>query len=331
MSRRMMASALVLIGLVAVIALGQPPSAGQSRSKKPAPGPDAATTKARPADDAVAGALANDPDVQVAKARILLAEAELAKAKQAVVLKVMTLKATIQELKSTLAAAEERVAWAARMVEKGQAPQRQMLDERAKLESAKAALDRAQTELKLLTGAGMEAGASADPGASDLAVQRGLLWLSRQALHDPSPEANSFTTSQAALAALYLSGFKTPAGAVPDRIRAALDKPVRIGTKGKVVPFDEAMEIFKKEAGLDVAVRFGANTLAVGSITSEGEELPVGAWFQLYQDAALQGSFYVRDYGLLFCHTTTAPPDAPTLTEFWKQKPVKTTSEPPKK
>ena len=33
------------------------------------------------------------------------------------------------------------------------------------------------------------------------------------------------------------------------------------------------------------------------------------------------GVLYVREYGLLFCNKHTAPPDAPTLTEFWKQKP----------
>ena len=56
-------------------------------------------------------ALANDPDVQVARAKVLLAEAEMAKARQAVVLKVMTLRASIEEHRRNVDAASERLAW----------------------------------------------------------------------------------------------------------------------------------------------------------------------------------------------------------------------------
>ena len=85
--------------------------------------------------------------------------------------------------------------------------------------------------------------------------------------------------------------------------------------------FEQALAVFKKEAGLDVPVRYGGRAGLLGPIKSEGEELPIGAWFQLYQDQDVSGSIlYVRDYGLLCTTKDTAPPDAPTLTEFWKQK-----------
>jgi hypothetical protein len=322
MSRRMMVSAIAVAGLLAVVALGQPPD------KRFAPSQEGGAKKANPADAVVAGALANDPDVQVARAKVLLAEAELAKAKQGVVLKVMSLQATIQEHKSALAAAEERLGWSARMVEKGQVPQRQMLDERAKVESAKAALQRAETELKLLTGSGKEMGMEGAPGPTDVAVQHGLLWLSRKALLDPPPEGGDYSKAAMALAALYAGGVKSPVGAIPDRIRAALDKQVRIGPKGETVTFEQALELFKKEAGLDVAVRYGGRAGVLAAIKSEGEELPIGAWFQLYQDQDNNGTIlYVRDYGLLCTTKDTAPSDAPTLTEFWKQKPPEKRSE----
>lgn len=331
MSRRTMVSALAVLGLIAVIALGQPPGSGQSKSKKPARGPDPAAKKADTADAAVKAALANDPDVQVARAKVLLAEAEMAKARQAVVLKVLTLKATIQEHEAAVVAAERRVAPYAS--NPSVVPESKVLEDRLKLETAKAALERSMTELKLLTGTGMETGTGANAGSSDLAVQRGLLWLSRQALHDPSPDANSFTNSQAALAALYLSGLKSPAGAVPDRIRAALDKPVRLGAKGERIKFEQALEVFKKEAGLDAPVRGPIQTVA--TITSDGETMPVGAWLQLFEDQTMlphtdpdllasgrlqKGRFYVREYGILLASIQMAPADAPTLTEFWKQK-----------
>ena len=109
------------------------------------------------------------------------------------------------------------------------------------------------------------------------------------------------------------------------RIRAALDKQVRIGPKGETVNFEQALAVFKKEAGLDVPVRYGGPVGTPAPVTSEGEELPIGAWFQLYQDQDPNGGLlYVRDYGLLYAAKGTAPPDAPTLTEFWKQKPAAT-------
>jgi hypothetical protein len=58
-------------------------------------------------------------------------------------------------------------------------------------------------------------------------------------------------------------------------------------------------------------------------VVTDGEELPVGAWMQMFQDVAAEKSegfaFYVREYGLLVANKQSAPPDAPTLTEFWKQ------------
>jgi hypothetical protein len=321
MPRRMMVSALAIVGLIAVSGLGQPPNPGQPKTNQSAPPPDARGKKADPADGAVKAALANDSDVQVARAKVLLAEAELAKAKQAVVLKVMSLRAAIQESENALAGVQERYSWAERMVAKGLMEHRQLVDERHKLEAAKIALSRARTELNLLTGGGKEMGVEIRPGSDDVAIQRGLLLLSRQPLLDPSQRADSSSSTAMALAALFAGAVKAPVGAVPERIRAALDKPVKIGAKGQEVHFDKALEVFKKDAGLDVTVRYGANTGSIGSIISEGEDLPVGAWFQLYQDAGGVGVLYVREYGLLFCNKHTAPPDAPTLTEFWKQKP----------
>jgi hypothetical protein len=97
------------------------------------------------------------------------------------------------------------------------------------------------------------------------------------------------------------------------------------------VTFEKAMEVFKKETGLDVPVRGPIHTVA--TITSDGETMPVGAWFQLFEDQTMvphtdpdlrgsqKGRFYVREYGILLASIQMAPSNAPTLTEFWKQKP----------
>jgi len=136
---------------------------------------------------------------------------------------------------------------------------------------------------------------------------------------------------------------QTVKGPIPDRIRATLDKPVKLGAKGEKVTFEKALEVFKTDAGFDVPVRGTFPTRPVVDpknpnevqnrpieIISEGETLPVGAWFQLFEDNAVfvnrssttRFRFYVREYGLFLSSTDAAPPDAPGVIEFWKQKPV---------
>ena len=307
--RRLTASALFALTLCATTISAQPPN------PEPQPQPKVLGDKkpADPTDAGISAALANDADVKMAKAKIQLAEAELAKARQVVTLKVLTQKAKIDQLKSEVVAAEERVKATKGMVDKGTLPQAPLLIEREKLATAKTALALAEAEWKLLT------------GGTDLTAHSELAEVRRREL----------ILNYRAIEALHkASAIKGP---IPDQIRAALDKPVKFGAKGEKVTFEKALELFKKEAGLDVPVR-GLSSLAVidpvtgktvfdpatgkpvtVEIVSEGETLPVGAWFQLLQDES-GGKFYIREYGLLFAKT--APPDAPTLTEFWKQKSV---------
>ncbi|MBP3959392.1 hypothetical protein J8F10_29465 [Gemmata sp. G18] len=305
--RRLTVSALFALTLCATTISAQPPN------PEPQPQPKVLGDKkpADPTDAGISAALANDADVKMAKAKIQLAEAELAKARQVVTLKVLTLKAKIDQLKSEMVAAEERVKATKGMVDKGTLPQAPLLIEREKLATAKTALALAEAEWKLLT------------GGTDLTAHSELAEVRRREL----------ILNYRAIEALHkASAIKGP---IPDQIRAALDKPVKIGAKGERVPFEKVLELFKKEAGLDVPVRglpssildpvtgrelidHSGLPLTIG-IISQGEALPVGAWFQLLQDEN-GGAFYVREYGLLFAKT--APPDAPTLTEFWKQKPI---------
>src|SRR5262245_8377442 len=126
MPRRFAISAILVAALFA-LAAGQQPE-----TKKPID-PDAkkpterlldksatpTEKKADRTDAAVAAALRNDPDVKVAQAKMQLAEAELAKAKQIVVVKVMALVATIKEQRSDVEQHQERAAWADRMVKTG--------------------------------------------------------------------------------------------------------------------------------------------------------------------------------------------------------------------
>ena len=336
MSRRTIASALCVAGLLATTALAQPPKSDPARNDQSQPNKgkaldtfakamkegiplEGSVKGVKPADKAngiVAAALANDPDVLIARAKVQLAEAELAKARQGVVLKVMTLTATIDEQKRAMASAEERYAWTERMVKNATIPQSQLLDERAKVEAARAALAKAQTELKLLTG-GKEAGVDVKPGPTpDQATAAGMAWLLKAQAGDDSGHA----VAQALIAGL--EGYRSahiPKGPIPERIRATLDKSVKLSAKKEAIDIKQAIEIFKKEAGLDFAVTIG-NYGNFAPIETNGEELPVGAWFQMFADSNPDYAITVRDYGLLVTLRKESPPDAPSLTEFWKQK-----------
>ncbi|QJW95949.1 hypothetical protein [Frigoriglobus tundricola] len=349
MRKRLTGSALLALTVLATMAIGQPPPPPST------PKADVKKAEKKPADStdaAIAAALANDPDVKMARAKIQLAEAELAKARLAVAQKVTALKAAVDLNKNAVEVAEikfqniQRLRGASNpVVSAGE-----LLIEQLALQRAQAALAAAEAELKLLTGASLVGTSGAAPPTTHEAVESVLRFLTQNPPTDPLADA------------LFLHAVRernTVKGPIPDRIRAALDKPVKLGPRGQEVTFTQALEIFKKEAGLDVPVRGMLKDAALGldvpvrgtlpaqaiidpknlngvrqrpaAIDSEGEMLPVGAWLQLFEDNAIVQTntgvikyhFYVREYGLLVSSRESAPADAPTLTEFWKQKPAK--------
>jgi hypothetical protein len=361
MRRIVATSALFGIALVTVSAAGQKAEdtkAADPPAKKAAEKP--AEKKADPTDAAIAAALAHDPDVRMARAKVQLAEAELAKARQTVTVKVITLRATIEEQKQAVVIAQEAFTLVEKSYKQGAVPASEMNQARAKLEVVRAALARSELELKLITGGGVAGAGAANPhqglnplghllggqnaaactachvmpwadiGAGGLKpgdadpTARALEWLGKQ-MRDGKPASEDLAIQ------LYMQAVRgaeagvlqsaSVRGAVSDRIRAALDKKVRLADKGEGVPLTRALEVFKAEAGLDVPVRGVGDLVQAPVITSQGEELPVGAWFQLYQDYSNEARFYVREYGLLFTHKSMAPPDALTLTQFWEIKP----------
>jgi hypothetical protein len=347
MRRRLSISVLFAFGLLAIAAAQEPPSPSRERvaappplftQSQPAPAPAPAKEqdakdkdknkekKVDPTEAAVAAALANDPDVKVAKAKVQLAEAEVAKAKQAVVLKVMTLMATIKELKQGVTLAQARVNGVERLAKGAVVDHTQVLEERAKLESAQAALARAETELNLLTGGGVAknlvGSAALEEDATRAAVLRSLAWLAKQQQDNTNTARHQYADSiLAAMREWEAVNGGAVKGPVAERLRTALDKPVKLGTKGEKISLAKAVEILKKDAGFDVGVRAKELDLNFIFITSDGEQLPVGAWFQLFADATPGSKFVVREYGLLLTPEASAPPNAPSVDEFWKQKP----------
>jgi hypothetical protein len=355
--RRLVAiSALLGLALVTLGAAGQ--KADEKSEAPPAkkPADKAPEKKVDPTDAAIAAALAHDPDVRMARAKVQLAEAELAKARQTVTVKVITLRATIEEQKHAVAIAQEAFTLVEKSYKQGAVQASEMNQARAKLEVVRAALARSELELKLITGGGVAGVGAGDPnhffgmanhflGARDApactachkfpwgegeggaakpadpAVARGLDWLSKQIGERPASDDAIRLYQEAVRAGVAFDPSSSVRGAIPDRIRAALDKKVKLGDKGQKVPLAKALEVFKTDAGLDVPVRGVGELVQVPVITSQGEEMTVRAWLQLFEDYSGGARFFVREYGLLFTLKEQAPPDALTLTQFWDLKP----------
>ena len=314
MTRRLLTLSAFAAGLFAVAAVAQPPAVTTGDAKK------AGAKKADAPDAVIEAALANDPDVRMARAKMQLAEAEWLKARQAVTQKVLTLRSLIAEQKKTVGTVEESFALLREAHTRGQASRAEMLASREKLEAAQSTLARSEMELKLITGgAGVPAahGVLTCPAAMKGAANCTACHTAQVGLERLALDVSYSTRLDTAMAVLSLRGAKATGGPVPERIRAALDKPVKLGAKGEKVAFDKALEVFKT-AGLDVPVR-NAVKLAT-SVTSQGEELPVGAWLQMFADEAPDCLILVREYGLLVTGKSLNPPtDAVTVFELWKQ------------
>ena len=298
MLRRLTVSVLFLLGFLAVAGFAQPPA------KDPKPAEKKAVD---PLDALIGAALANDADVKMAQAKLQLAEVEVARARQQVAQKVVALDSAVREQKKLVATSEQMFTIASEVMKKGQGSFSDLLLAREKLELTQAKLAQLETELKSMTGTRLAVG-----GWHELNKAQ-----DKAKAHDAAAEAFMMRL------VLDLHAQKAPAGPISDRIRAALDKPVRLGTKDAKVTLEQALEIFKKEAGLDVPVRVDAK---ITPIVSLGEELPVGAWLQLFADGTPETRILVREYGLLVTHKNLNPPDAISVFDFWKQKPAATPS-----
>lgn len=348
MRRHLAASALFAAGLVVTTASAQPPAGGTAPPPKPT---EKKAPEKKPADgvDAQIGAaLANDPDVKMARAKIALAEAELAKARQAIALKVTTLRSGIAAQRAALDSAAEQAAVAERQAAGGAASRAELLAAREKGAAAQAKLAGLEAELKLLVGDGPRAAAGEESVPTYSAAESRALALeylraagsnsnrSLRALapadrpapycttcHDVGRDGNILEKDWHGCPGIAQEVARpvpaAPKGPVSDRLRAALDKTVSVGAKDAKVTFEQAVEAFKKDAGLDVPVRA---EVKVGPVVSLGESLPVGAWLQLFADGTPGTRLLVREYGLLVTTKELAPPDGVSVFDFWKQKPA---------
>ncbi len=248
------------------------------------------------AAEGVAVALKQHPDIKVAEAKVAVAAAVLDQARLAVTQRVGPAFARIQATKVKVATAEDSLNHTAGLVKKGFAPKSESDRAEAAVQAAKAELAAAEADLKAVTGGGEK--------PANVVVfkypESSANYLKYVHMGDALPPA--------------------PAGSVADKLRAVIDKKVKLPEQ-KEVFFTKAVETLKTAAVIDFTVRLPNHT----QFTERGLNVPAGemtvsAWTELMLDefnvGRIKYAFYVREYGLLLTAVDSAPPGALTLTEF---------------
>ena len=130
--------------------------------------------------------------------------------------------------------------------------------------------------------------------------------------------ANKFRWRQTVTEVRPASDTRPPQGAMADKIRQALDAPIK-GHEFKEVALQDVIAFYRD---LSNQVPFVA---ALGSFAEKPvtlhltKELPLGAHLQALQDAAPFLTVFVRDYGLFFT-VDNSPPDGVSYLDFWHGK-----------
>lgn len=274
-------------------------------SKKPEPGS---------LEDLIDKALKNNADIRAAEAKVREAEAELNRVRHQIVAKVATLKHDITTAKKLLEFAEKHAAVLSESYRRGTTPQSEIQPALAAVEKQKADLARLETEMQSLTGAWKNVIGSIafTPDGRRLAVgdEYGTvrLWdaTTGKALNVHSYEVWTIDFS---------GSVQTP---MADRIRAALDKVVKIEESREELPLKEAIDYCIRKSGVDVPFRF-INPASKSTTQFMKAELPLGAWLQVFEDSDPQIRFVIRDYGILVTSKERIPDGAVTVQAFWKR------------
>jgi hypothetical protein len=112
---------------------------------------------------------------------------------------------------------------------------------------------------------------------------------------------------------------KSAPGSIADKIRTALDKPIKVEWK-QPMPLTQVIEFLRSKAETDVPFRILVDTASKEErIDLMNGELPLGAWLQAVEDSIPQLIIVVRDYGVVVTTRGRLPQDAESLRDFWRR------------
>jgi hypothetical protein len=320
--------ARLTLGLLTAALLAGPPlvHAQPATTTNPPDKKDQAKAKeVGPADkptleDMLAEALKNNPDIRVADAKLSEAEAELNRTRLQVMQKVATFYATRKAAQAKVVRAEQDLVRARKLQASRAVAEEDYRAVEHALIVAKAELDLIEAEMPALLGKPPQKAVGEKPEQADPAVQHALQYLKRiQGL----PESNTESALRRLLEAYHQEGAAhSVPGTVADKIRKALDKPIKVDFRD--VPFSRVLEELQDMTGIVIRNRLAVYREGNPKITLKfPEPLPLRAVLQALQDElpplTIEGGsttdvrFVVREYGLLVVPTGNVPPGSVLL------------------
>jgi hypothetical protein len=336
---------------------GASPPAKTPLPRNEAPKSETPKVAAKPAagslEEMLATALRNNPDIRVAEAKLREAEANLNKARIQVMQSVVSLKNAVDAQKKTVEIAEHSHKRIMELKSNHVVPEAEVQQSEALLAKAKAELAKLEADLAIPLGrlpgqydradgssntimlGGLKTQLPSVDGWSD--TLQGAWTLPQAQLGFPgqwTPQAqwqlglNStlFNPNQGVRTIVNMPAdftssvtVKSGPGSIADKIRTALDKPIKVEWK-QPMPLTEVIEFLRSKAETDVPIRILVDTASKQErIDLMNGELPLGAWLQAVEDSIPQLMIVVRDYGLVVTTRGRLPQDAEPVRDFWRR------------
>ena len=327
--------------LIPCLMLAAPAFGQQPPPARPKP-PDKVGEKPKPAADSleavIADALKNNPDIVAAQAKVREAENNLNKVRAEVMVAVAAQQDIVKQAKETFASAESIINQRRKLYKAGQLSELEMLAAETEYQRAKSELVKVEADLHKLVGRVPGLAMPGGVGVSDSVwsdratvtewsnrtINPPATWRSDvpvlfdyrgKSVYTPIPMAESLKWDLA-------GGGKAAGGSsMIEKIRAALDKPVKVDKPFHDVPVQDVLAYLRDAAAKDVPFRALIGTAGHPQqvpVSLMPGELPLAAWLIAIQDEASDLVFLVREYGILVTTRERAPKDAIPVAEFWR-------------
>jgi hypothetical protein len=293
---------------------------GRAFPQPPAAKPGAESTEnvKRSLDELLAAALKHNPDVQVAQAKVQEAEAELRRVRLGLVQKIVEANTTLDASRASVALTEATLKRSERLVQAGNVSVEEVEKVQAQLAAARANLAQSEALLGSLTGS--------IPKGAFFFITAGTVDPSAGVTpNPPQPAAATNPTPTPPVYGGMMAGginggpdARTPRGPMADKLRSALDAPVKATIKD--LPLSEAVtHVLGTANGVPFILNVGDKAKVSISLSLQ-DQVPLGAALQALEDVVPGLKCYVREYGVLIALDETAPPDGLPLVDFWHKK-----------
>jgi hypothetical protein len=306
-----------VLGLLLGLGIGWLAAAWVVDAKEPNK-PEKDAPKAKPGEaalaDLLAEALKNNPDLRVAEAKLLEAEAELRRTRLQVTQKIVATHSGLAAQKKQLAEYETIVRRLERLFQAGTVPESELLLARQRVMLAKAKLAELEAQLPFVLGR--------QPGKSDQTKSMRARLLYSRELADAARLWNQTRIEvDPGSRQWFAVRSKGPRRTAAEKLRKALDTPVVLKFPANTRLGDALEYLESKVPGVSFRIVNNGDT-NIEDIPFQlrlKEPVPLGAAIQAIEDT-LPFRFVVRDYGILVTEKDALPPNALLVNDFWKSE-----------